>query len=112
MKKILLVLLAGLLICSVSNVSLAQEEEDVGFSWGSVVGVSSNEIIISEYDYETEEELQVAYVINSDTESNNVNSLEGIYVGDVVNIDYVVSGGKKVAKIITFEQGQEDYEKE
>lgn len=112
MKKYLVfttVLMLNFLICSVSGVSLAQEEE-TEYSWGTVSSVSSNQIVVSEYDYETDENSEVTYTLAPNTEFENVDSLKDIAVGDNVDIEYVVKNGKKVAKTITVEKSSSEEE--
>lgn len=93
----------SLLMCFVSNISLAQEEEELEFSYGVVRSLSSNELVVRQYDDEGEE-VDVTYIIDINVELKNVDALEDIAVGDSVEIEYVVKDGKKVAKIITVEK--------
>lgn len=97
------------LTCYASGAPLSQEEE-LQYSWGSVGGLSSNQIIVKEYDYESEEEVDVTYAIDPEVKIQNVNSLEEIAVGDSVGINFVVRNGEKVAKVIVVEKSS--YEKE
>jgi len=97
------------LMCYMSGVSLAQEEE-VEYSWGRVSSLSSNQITVKEYDYESDEEVDVTYVIDPKVKIENVNSLEEITIGDSVGIDFVVRKDKKVAKVIIVEKSS--YEEE
>ncbi len=106
------VLVLGLLICS--GISLAQEEEaeELECTWGPVSSVSSDQIVISEYDYDKDEEVDVAYAVDPNVELINVDSLESITVGDSVDIEYAVRGDQKVAKVITVEKPSEAEELE
>jgi hypothetical protein len=97
------------LMCYGSGVSLAEEEE-LEYSWGKVSSLSSNQIIIKEYDYESDEEADVTYAIDPKVEIKNVNSLEEITVGDNVGIDFVVRNNEKVARVIIVEKSS--YEEE
>ncbi len=107
------------LMCYMSGVSLAQEEE-VEYSWGRVSSLSSNQIIVKEYDYESDEEVDVTYAIDPEVKIENVNSLKEITIGDSVGIDFVVKDSKKVAKVIIVEKSsyeeeytpEEEYEEE
>lgn len=94
-------LVLGLLLCSVPGISLAQEVEELEYSWGKVSSVSSEQIVVTEYDYDADKEVDVTYTLDPEVELKNVESLEDIKVGDSVEIDYVVKDGKRVAKIIT-----------
>jgi len=107
MKRYLVIataLVLGFLMCFVSGISLSQEEEETDYSWGTVNSVSSNQIVVTEDDYDREEEVDVTYAIDPKVELKNVDSLKSIAVGDSVDIEYVVRGGKKVAMTITVEK--------
>ena len=108
MKKFLLVILAVAIFCFVSNLCSAQDEEDLDYSWGLVVRVFSSEIIVSEYDYDSDEEIDVVYKIDSDTELKNMESLEDLVEGDSVEIGYVVKGENKIIKTIRLEEPPEE----
>ena len=107
---IAIVLMLGFLMCSMPGISLAQEEEEMEYSWGAVSSVSSNQIVITEYDYDSEEGADVTYAVDPNAELKNVDSLKDIAVGDNVDIEYVVRNGKKVAKIITVEKSSSEEE--
>lgn len=107
---IAIVLMFGFLMCSMPGISLAQEEEEMEYSWGAVSSVSSNQIVITEYDYDSEEGADVTYAVDPNAELKNVDSLKDIAVGDNVDIEYVVRNGKKVAKIITVEKSSSEEE--
>ncbi|MBL7131123.1 MAG: hypothetical protein ISS45_06955 [Candidatus Omnitrophica bacterium] len=112
MKKLLVATaLLGLsfLFGSMWSVSLAQEEEETeySYSWGTVSSVSSNRIVVSEYDYDSAEEVSVTYTVDPNVTLKNADSLKDIAVGDNLDIEYVVKNGKKVAKIITVEKSSE-----
>ncbi len=112
MKRYLVVavVLALGLVFSVSGVSLAQEEEEAEYSWGTVSSISSNQIVVSEYNYDTEENIDVVYTLDPKMELKNVNSLKDIAVGDSVDIEYAVRDDKKVAKVITVEKSSQEEE--
>lgn len=110
---IMVALVLGFLICFAPGLSLAQEEE-TEYSWGVVSSVSSNQITVKEYDYANEEEVGVTYLVDPNVTFTNIASLKNISVGDSIEIDYVVRGNKKVAKIIAVEESsyQEEQEKD
>ncbi|MBU4140602.1 MAG: hypothetical protein KKA80_01760, partial [Candidatus Omnitrophica bacterium] len=84
------VLALGLLICS--GISLAQEEaeEDLGYSWGIVSSISSDRIVVIEYDYDTREDINVTYTLGPKVDLKNVESLKDIKEGDSIEIDYMI----------------------
>ncbi|MDO9463899.1 MAG: hypothetical protein Q7J67_01165 [bacterium] len=94
----------SLLMCFVSNISLAQEEEELESSYGIVRSLSSNELVVRESNDDEGEEVDVSYIIDTKVELKNVKVLEDIAVGDSVEIEYVIRDGKKVAKIISVEK--------
>jgi len=104
------VLVLGFLVCSVSSVSLGQEEEEIEYSWGTVISVSSNRITVSEHDYDSGKEVAVTYIVDPEVEFINVELLKDIAVDDSIEINYVVRDGKKVAKLIAVEKSSyEEY---
>ena len=107
MKRYLVIataLVLGFLMCFASGTSLAQEEEETDYSWGTISSVSSNQIVAREHDYDKDEEVNVTYTVDPKVKLKNVKSLQDIKVGDSIEIDYVVKDGKKVAMAITVEK--------
>lgn len=96
---------------------LSAQEEELGYSYGTVISSISSDhqikIIVREYDYEKEEEVDIAYTIDPkvELELEGVASLKDIAVGNSVEIDYIVRDGKNVAKVIFVEKSsqEEDY---
>lgn len=111
MKKYLVqaAALSFILIPLLIGISAAQEEE-IDYSWGTVAGISENQIVVTEYDYNKDEEVDITYSIDPNVKFENVDSLENIAVGDSVDIEYVVKDGKRVAKVIAVEKSS--YEEE
>ena len=109
------VLVAGLLVGSMYGVSLAQEEveeeivveEEIEYSWGTAKKISSGQIVVSEWDTDSSEKVDVAYIIDPKVKFKNVKSLKDITVGDGVDIDYVVRDDKRVAKVIVVSKPSE-----
>ena len=104
MKIFLSIILAVAIFCFASNLSLAQDEEDMDYSWGAVVEVSSDQIVVSEYDYDSDEEIDVVYKVSPDTELRNIEALKDLAEGDSVEIVYAFKGKDKIAKAITLEK--------
>lgn len=98
------VLVAIFLAVALSGLSLAQEGEELEYSWGEVSSVSSDKIVVKEYDYETDKEIEVTYEVDPKAEFKGVGSLKDVSVGDAVEIEYSVVDSKKVAKIIDVER--------
>lgn len=92
------------------SVVLAENEDEMEYAWGVVKEVSNDSIVVTEYDYDTDVDIDAAYSISSDTEVSNVETLDDISIGDMVDIEYFIVGGKKEAKVISVETGEVEYE--
>lgn len=77
-----------------------EEGEDLEYTFGAVKRVGGEEIVITEFDYDTGEEKEAVYAVDPKVELSNVQSLKEIAEGDEVDIDYRVEGGKKIAQVI------------
>lgn len=117
MKKYLVAataLAVALLLYQMYSLSLAQEAEkteeaeEVEYSWGTVSSLSTNQIVVKEYDYDSDAEIDVTYVVDPSVKLKNVDLLKNIAVGASVEIDYVTKDGKKVAKVISVEPSYEE----
>ena len=114
-RVVMAVLVLGLLVGSMYGVSLAQEEgeegivaeEEIEYSWGTAKKISSDQIVVSEWDTDRSEEVDVGYIIDPKVKFKNVKLLKDIAVGDGVDIDYVVRDGKKIAKVIVVNKPSE-----
>lgn len=107
MRKCLvaLVLLAFIsLAYSLDGTILAQEPEDMEFSWGVVKSVSSDQIVVTEYDYDRDEDVEVSYTVDPKAELKGVKSLKDIEAGDILEMDYVTSQGKRTVKVAVVEK--------
>lgn len=82
--------------------------DDYVYTYGSILKISDTEIVLQEYDYDSDEEKEVFYTIDSTTKVEGVASLKDIAVGDVVELYYSASGDKKTAKLIRKETGEEE----
>lgn len=85
---------------------LAENEDEMEYAWGVVKEASNDSIVVTEYDYDTDVDIDVAYSVSSDTKASNIETLEDISVGDTVEIEYFVVGGKKEIKAISVEAGE------
>ena len=101
MKALASLALACLLTVSVSGVCAAEEGE-LDYSYGTVVKVDldGRTVVISEYDWEKESDIEVTYYIDKGAAFKNFTSLEELAAGSSVDIDYVERNGKKTATLI------------
>ena len=79
----------------------SEEFNEMDYSYGKVQSASAQEIIIAEYDYEKDQEINVTYKIDSAVELQNINSLSDLAAGDEVEIYYDDKNGGKTARIIS-----------
>ena len=84
----------------VEDEGLNANEEDINYSYGVVVSHSPAQIVLLEYDYDRDEEIQVTYEVNADTKVENVESLDKLQKDDNVEIYYKQVNGKNVATSI------------
>jgi hypothetical protein len=78
--------------------------EDTDYTYGIVSSVGTDQIVIKEYDYDKDVEVETTYLVATDTKIENAASLKEIAKGDSVEIDYIAKDDKKMAKIITVEK--------
>ena len=90
----------------------AVREEEPEYAFGTTKSVEGDKLVINEFDYDTGEEKEAAYWVDSKTEYDNVASLKEIAAGDEVDIDYLVKDDKKMAVTISVSKPVEGEEGE
>ena len=95
-----------------SSVQTFAQEEDVEYAWGTAKTISSNQIVVIEYDYDNDQDIEATYSVDPKVELRGVNSLKDITAGDSLDIEYVIQSGKKIAKVITVEKASKAEEQE
>lgn len=70
------------------------------YSYGAVVKVSASEIVLQEYDYDSDVEKQVTYQLDPEVKLDGFKAISDLAVEDVVEVYYAEQDGKKIAKII------------
>jgi hypothetical protein len=81
---------------SVSEMDLSQYV----YSYGAVLKVSAVEIVLQEYDYDSDVEKEVVYQIDSAVKLDGFKGISDLVPEDVVEVYYLEQDGKKIAKII------------
>ncbi len=82
----------------------AVAEEETEFSFGTIKSINANQLVVSEYDYESNADVDVTYQVAANATFENVASLKEIAVGDSVDVDFLVENGQKKAVAITVEK--------
>ena len=62
--RLLAAMLGFLIVASLTSLSAAEDITDWGFGKVASVDTSSNKILVSEYDFENDSEMTVAYAVN------------------------------------------------
>ena len=104
------ILTLGLFLSALSGSCFAQgeneplQQDELSYSWGTISSLSSDTIVLTEYDYETEEEADVAYEIGANVEVNNIDSINNLKIGDEVEIAYVLTGDARIAEAVSLQK--------
>jgi hypothetical protein len=106
MKKLVIAPLFALALAFAVNipVSIAQDNTNEDkFSFGKVVSVNAQEVMVKEYDFAKDADVEVAYTITGETEFGNVNAVTDLAANDDIVIDYVEKDGKRVVTTLVKE---------
>ena len=79
----------------------AEDFDEMNYSYGKIFDIKPQEITITEYDYEKDQEINVAYAVAPAMELQNISSFNDLAVGEEVEIYYSEKDGKKTATIIS-----------
>ncbi len=104
------IMTAGILVLAVSfpvfpNIAVAQEEapviedeiyEEADYAYGTVSSISPTSLVLSEYDIDSDQFLEVSYQIAPDVELFNIESIADIKNGDEVDVDFITENDQKV----------------
>ncbi len=110
MKKLMLVVLVafGLAFAMQVPVAKAQENNEDKFSFGKVVSVSAQEVVVKEYDFAKDADVEVSYSVTAETEFGNVNAITELVANDDIVIDYLEKDGKRfVTTLVKEDKGAE-----
>ena len=78
------------------------------YSYGTVLKISPTEIVLQEYDYDSDVEKEVTYQIDPAVKIDGFATVLNLVAQDVVEVYYSEQNGKKIAKIIRQEAIEED----
>lgn len=112
MSKMLLISLILATMVAMPYTATAQEE-DVEYGGGTVVGIdkASGKITVTEYDWESDAEGTVIYIVDEGAEFENVTAIAEISPDDYVEVEYIIDkDGKRIAKYITVYSEEEPQE--
>ena len=85
-----------------SSYAVSTEDfDEMNYAYGKVVSVTPSEIVLSQYDYEKDEETKETYILTSKVEIQNITALDRLAAGDEIEIYFDEDKGGKVAVIIS-----------
>ncbi len=82
--------------------------DEMNYSYGKVLNITPEQIIITEYDYEKDKEVEITYKIDQTLVLQNITSLNDLAKGDEVEIYFEEKEGKKKAIIISRPEGEDN----
>jgi cold shock CspA family protein len=89
-----------------------EEDIDINIAYGFVSQIKQDSVVILEYDYDTDQEIENEYFVNSSTEYEDVAGIAELVSGDEVEITFVQEDGKRTAtlivKFLPWEEGDEE----
>lgn len=86
-----------------SSAAISVAEMDLSqyiYSYGAILKVSAAEIVLQEYDYDSDVEKEVVYLIDPAIKLDGFQAISDLVAEDVVEVYYSEQDGKKIAKII------------
>ena len=105
MKKLVVILASFLFLTHMAGFAVAAPEEvETEYSYGTVKSVSGAQVVVSEYDFEKDADVDVTYTTDGSTQFEGVTNLAGAAAGDDIEIDYVVKDSNKVATLVSVEK--------
>ena len=105
MKKFAVAFLALVFAMNLLPHNLFAAEEEEEYSYGTVTSISGDQLVVSEYDFETDKDVDVTYTVDAKAEFENISKLADVKAGDSIEIDYVVRDSKKVATFVAVDKG-------
>ena len=90
-----------MLVLYIPGASAQEDMESLRYAYGSIVKVTANEISISEYNYETDQEVVSVYVLNEESVLEDMESVNEITVGEEVEIMYEEKGSEKIIVMLS-----------
>lgn len=81
-----------------------EDADTTEYAYGTVKEIAPERMVVGEYDEETGLSTDVSYALDPSVILENVGTLQEITVGDSVDIEYVLSGDGKVAKVVSVEK--------
>ncbi len=89
------------LVLNLAVVAFGQEEANNDlYAFGSAVTISPEAIVLSEYDYDSDAEVQVTYAVTPETKFEEMASIQDVKANDYLEIEYTEAEGKRTATLV------------
>ncbi|MFH1245308.1 MAG: hypothetical protein V1662_02385 [Candidatus Omnitrophota bacterium] len=100
--------LIGLVVLLSAVFTASEAQEETKYAWGTVSSVSASGFVLTEYDYDNEQKVDITYSCDAQTKLYNLNSLQELKAGDNVWIDYMTKDKQRIALGIEIEDFSEE----
>jgi hypothetical protein len=84
--------------------AVPQAKEIAIYGEVQAVNATANTLSVQYYDYDSDSEKTVEVSVAADTKMENAKSASDVKKGDWVDVTYIVSGGKNLAKTVSVEK--------
>ncbi len=80
-----------------------QDEEEIDFNSGTVIAIKkdSNEIVVNQYDWDSDTDIEVCYTIAPDARVENADSWQNIKPDSYVDFEFMIENDKKTIVYIS-----------
>ena len=101
-KQLFIIFAVLTMSCAAPTAGWAQEgETGYDLAYGSVVSVAESQITISEYNYDTDQEEAIMYVVNDNTIFEEMAGIGDLQPGEEVEILYLMEGTQRTAVMVS-----------
>ncbi len=113
-KQCFILLLAAAVLFSLPDAAPAQTETQQAeisqyiYTYGTVIALDEKQITLQEYDYDSDDEKEVTYLLDPAIVLEGAGTMAEIAVDDAVELYYEEQDGKKTARVIRKEVIEED----
>jgi len=99
----------AILIFTFPSAVFPQDEEEIDFNSGTVIAVKkdSNEIVVNQYDWDSDVDIEVCYAIAPDARVENTDSWQNIKPSSYVDFEFMIENSKKTIVYISVYEATE-----
>ena len=103
MLKCLVSIALIIAILAFPSAAFSQDEEEIDFNSGTVALIKSDsrEIVISQYDWDSDADIRVTYAVAPDARIENADSWQNIKPDSYVDFEFMIENDKKTIVYIS-----------